>query len=420
MKNIFSLLLLSPILFLTISCSEDGAPENVKVNKQLIDLEITKSWATRGDLWLIATDASGEVLDYKRWKEEAHLVLTGDVFPDEKINILILFGRPGEGWAQELSIYSAVSPERKWMIGNVGGEWPDVLGSCSITWDNLPQTIDNSVPRIEGTQGYYPVGFAGSGSNLSIQGNYSLLNSPEEHMFACVGNVEEPSYFETDTLQPGKDYSYDYQSAFTPFENVVELKAPAKASYHVWCYGIKNDKLFTQASDGFQYTSSYNFGYRSGYDQYVGSVVQTRSNVSYLWNVVKPSLTSADFSFPIVDFTITNESFDDFSYTLQWNKNFVYHLSVWYTAWMENEQQTIARVNVYGNQRAGSQVIDKLPEEILSLYPRLTELKSFQYLESSFRFSDVETSYEESIDYMFDNTPKKYDPKTYYEITKWK
>jgi len=413
MKNIFILLFISSFLSQIISCS----PDNDVELEPLVTLEIHNYDA---DVWIFATDKSGELLDVKQWQGEPSLSLYGDVSQGERINFFLVFAddKLTNHKTRTVNAYKNILPGRTWQVGKTYEQPPTKSPETSVTLEDIPSEYQGG--QVVAQQGVYNTGWASCPTG-ACQYDMTLYSSLSPDILMTYSHpTADPVYFSTDALETGESYTLDFEGSFKSFDNVLRIP-PQDASFAFGeIGGVNGTNFFLNSIDGFHLSGGQvTLGFNDGYSNYYALVQRDIGGVQYEWSVLKPTLSLADFELPDFNFTITNESLMDFSFTNDWGKHIQHRQNNWHYHTRTGDVVTSFQVEVYASDEIGGIDLRNMPVDLVALYPGIGDVDKYEYFRSTFTFNDDEDfGFDEYLEEDFNEPGYPYQMYTYYVVGK--
>jgi hypothetical protein len=405
--------LLFLLLFLFFLSCQDTDEKNPKKNKVLIDMNIylnQNNVVVLPDLWLIASDKEGNILDKKHWQQEQTLELNGAVSATEKVNVMLFFATTYGTQTQYLmQVYSNVEPGRVWQLGKIQG---NVLkGTSYINFTNVPSqpeiygyqpgvTLNKSTNPSVGTTSSFSL----IGGTWNASGVYSFYDEDKLFLSFMPPNGV-PEYFETDSLKPYGNYTYNYDEVFVPFDHTLQLEG---ASYYSRAFvgAVKGSLFYGQGAREFP-SPTIKLGYNDGFDSYFVKFHASTVGYAFDWSVLTPTPTSDKFNLPTPDISVTSNSLSDFVCKInfsgnQWTKNFESRFSQWEVVLSTATNESFD-VFIYSDELSGGNILKNgLPDDIVAVYPDLNgKWNNLEHVTSGFIFNDDHQTYAQALEKRF-------------------
>jgi hypothetical protein len=400
------------IVLLAMASCDEG-----EHSKLLVDIEIAPGTALP-EFWLIATNESGEAIQQQQWHGEKHFQLRAPLSTPQKFNLILLFVEyPGKQKKFSIKAFEGLSPGRLWSLGE-SFNYTAPVGNFELSFNDVPNEDFENIRASQDENILHKTGACSvDGGLVNCNHQFELYATSRPVMFAYTPGNGVPMYFQPDTLTVGKSYIYNFSEVFQPFDHVVEI--PRHDEVFVVCdiQGIDSGKQYPQT---YYYSGdpgeNFKVGYNDGYAKYRAKYDTYFTGRFCSWTVVGSSLNANDFLLPENDFTIVDHSFQDFDFSIQWNKNLEYHRSEWIYFLPNTTGSETIRLELYGREGKGSNVIQAFPSVITNQHPDLLELDKLEHLLSEFTFNNGDVTYEDAIDEIFSvGVPE---PRTRYAIFK--
>jgi hypothetical protein len=404
LKPLAIFLMLAFIYALTSCEDKDIKPQ--PVDTDIIELKLEPASLNFQDIWVIATDNEGNVLGSKQWQQgETIINLRAPLLPEQDVNLLFFYsGRQENHQYNSLHAYRHIKPGRQWQIGKIPPyDSTPLSGTCELNILNIPDNYKNKSSMVA-EQGSKFLGYTPYWSNNDCNFTLPLYGTTNKAFFSYTPGDADPMYFETDTLQAGNSYTYDFNQTFTPFHNIITVPNPTADFLYAAISGVDADDKKHQQVQYFVNGASSNFkiGYNNGYDRYALYFSARKSNKDYSINVLNDGITPSDFAIPSEDFTILNTNSEHFAFTLDLDKSLQIRSSGWQKVWTQNDEHHNLYLYVYGGDEQGGISIKNFPDEMVNNYPELQTMDDLIYSYSFFIFTDVEQNYNDYLDEVFD------------------
>jgi hypothetical protein len=420
MKQITGILIaLGFMLF--ISCSENDVEKiDERKDTRIIDLELTKSYLTDYDMWIIATDLNGNILASKQCHDETLVTLNAQLKPDEKVNLIIFYGDKSTNAVKSnnFKAYTNVEPGRKWQIGKIASYTaPTAIGSSSFQIDNIPNQYLYSI-QVLGMQGDNSMISSPTHSGNSLICDLNFYNHSDNAFFSFVPGSEDPLYFETDTLQEEKSYNYDFNKIFSPFKNILSIPSPKEDFIVFMLGGVKNNSWNLQCTSYRSEKEQLKIGYNDGYEKYYAFYFYKRNGKRYTFSTFSDKLTADDFTPPNDDFTVLDSDMSQLDFTIDINRPLEYRVSSWSKYLPLDGGGHGLQIFLFGDQISGGLTLKKFPEEMITIYPELESMDNLTYGGSTFQFDNgAGNSYKNSLEKMFDDPVAGEDFTPFYQVS---
>jgi len=408
------------VLLAIISCQEDPTQPK-KVMTKLVDFELHSNYFDqRGDVWFVATDESGNILAQKQMTGEGQFSLSAEMLADEKFDLLIM-NVLKSSVTYDIVVYKNLTPGREWTLGI---PFPSIeeRGTYNVTWNGTPLDNKGYPVHIMGLNGSNVVGgftYSCSGDDCQMQ-YFTAPSDRATTLYSFVPGDAAPKYFETDAHTVSGSYTYEFEENFKLYDNVFTIEGSEGSQFNnSYVNGIDGDDVIGQSfyfNSLMTPVSVMQLGYNNGYDKYEGLVVYRKAPLTYTWSVVKTSLVAADFQFPEIPFTISDESFANFNVDVQWDKNLEYYRASWEKLWTDDGTQKKVRIYLYNDEVDNENALPTFPTEMTTAYPDLLEQIIGDATEAVLYFNDDERTYDQALDKFF--SPEAFEDRSTYQIAR--
>jgi hypothetical protein len=378
------------LLILLVFFSCDTSEENELIDTHIVDLDMTAATFSQSDIWILITDANGNLLNWKQWDHEPQISLNAALESDvDKVNILFFYGDNSGASTrmQNLTVYTNIAPGASWKIGPVSVGHSGNNESCSLNIENIPSGY-----QINDLEVFQDGWFAEKNTSCTAEAcnvDLYLFDASKKTIFSFTPGDVDPVYFETDTLQNGRSYTCNFESTFVPFQHI--LKIPNQVNNLVVSIfgGVRNNVWERQSLFATTLRANeFRIGYNDGYDQYQAMYFTLFNNKSYLVRVLAPEITAADFELPEKDFTVLNKDISHFNFSIDLAKTVENRLSRWQTNLVSNGVNEIFQVSVVGGHFHEAFTLKELPAPLTSAYAITQNIGDLTYINSTFTFVD--------------------------------
>jgi hypothetical protein len=407
------------LLMLLVLFSCDSSEENELIDTHIVDLDMTAASFSQSDIWVIVTDANGDLLNWRQWNHEPQISLNAALRPDvEKVNILF-FNGDNSGTSsrmQNLTAYTNITPGASWKIGPVSAGHSGNNESCSLNIQNIPSGyhINDLEVFQDGWFAEKGTSCAGEVCNVDLY----LFDATKKTIFSFTPGDVDPVYFETDTLQNGQSYTCDFGSTFVPFQHIVKIPNHVNNLVVSIFGGVRNNVWERQSLFAANLKSDeFRIGYNDGYDQYQAIYFTLLDNKSYLRRVLAAEITAADFELPDEDFTVLNKDISHFNFSIDLAKTVENRVSRWQTSLITSGVTDVFQVSVIGGHFHDAFTLKDLPPQLTSAYPITQNIGDLTYVNSTFTFVD-EGDYDTYLDRIFVNPVGNEPMGNFLEISK--
>ena len=408
------------VALFAISCNSDPG-QGDKTLMRVLDLEIYETFSTTNyDIWVIVSNASGDIISWKKWSHEPELSLDAQLSPNENVNISFFFGDAhphGEIVTHTLNAYTNITPGQHWKLGLTNQDAMANLGQCKMTVRDVPpQYNTQSLTAFQSNK------FVNISSDCSAGVcSFDLLLFDVEDPVLCSftpGNVD-PVYFKADTLQAGMSYDLDFNGNFFPFDHAVNIPHETNDFVVALIGGVEESRWKLQTVFFSSLTGDQlHMGYNDGFEQYQALYFTSRKGVSYSIRKLANEIKADDFVLPDQDFTVVNNEFGKFTFFSELPKTLESRSSRWSKQETVGLNTVIFNVFVAGGPSHDIFKLNNLLPEIGAAYPLASNLNDLTYQFSTFTFVDGGSDYQAFLQRTFIDPPLQDRLGSFIEITK--
>jgi hypothetical protein len=410
---------LAMCLTLVSSCDTEDPPV------QLFELEIRESYpSATSDNWVIASNMQGEPIASKFFENGETITLEGISPVEGLINITLVIFTPAANSSNDrdyffFNTYTDVPVGNKWYLKRLPPLASENAGKVAVHIANLPGS--NSDLSISSFNRRNEVTSSPDGSTISFQ--VGLRKSPSDLFFSVVDAT--PRFLKID-VGDGDELNFDYQSDFTPFDNILPLtfsvsnlvvniqgfNAPigdmqsTDRNYHA-------QSVYTGASTGVK------VGFNNGYNFYQSSWNATfpgARRVAYYKLGDPPNANSFDPR-PNLDFTVLDNAFA--SLQIDFSEDFSYCMNEYFAADEFSDNKPVTTWQIVRPVTSFVQPLVRFPDEMLERYAYLSSvIHIVNYQRSTFTLGINQGEYDHYLDERFRSGEFKLFPRETFSLTK--
>lgn len=401
------------------SCEDEAVPI------QLFELEVRDSYpSASSDNWVIASNMQGDPLAASFFESGETIVLNGLEPSEGLINITLVIFTPAAKSANDrdyyfFNTYTDVPVGDKWYLKRSPSLGSQSAGKVDIHIANLPG--NNSDLSISSFNRRNEVTSTWSGTTFNVQ--VGLRTSPSDLFFSIVDAT--PRFLKID-VGAGEVLSYDYQTDFKPFDNLIPLTFSVTnlvtniqgfngtmttaqntdLNYHT-------QSIYTGASAGVQ------VGFNNGYGFYQTSWSATfpgGRRVAYYKLGISPTAASFDPR-PTLDFRVIDTRFQSISFDL--SPEFDYCINEYFAADEISDNKPVSTWQIARPTTSFTLPLNRFPDEMISTNPYLSQVSFIVgYSRSTFVSSIADGEYSHYLDERFRSDEFKLFPRETYSLTK--
>jgi hypothetical protein len=403
-----------------LSCKEEE-PSPV----QLFELEVRDSYpSASSDNWVIASNMQGDPLAVSFFESGETVVLTGHEPADGLINITLVIFTPAPKSANDrdyyfFNTYTDVPVGDKWYLKRSPPLGTQTAGKVDIQIANLPG--NNSDLSISSFNRRNEVTGSWSGTTFNVQ--VGLRSSPSDLFFSVVDAT--PRFLKIDA-GAGQTLSYDYQTDFKPFDNLIPLTFSVNnlvvniqgfngpvASSQTTDLNYQTQSIYTGASTGVQ------VGFNNGYGFYQTSWNATfpgGRRVAYYKLGDSPAVGSFDPR-PALDFEVTDTRFASIAFDI--SPEFDYCINEYFAADEISDNKPVTTWQIARPTSSFKLPLNRFPDEMIATNPYLSSVSFIvNYSRSTFVSSIADGEYSHYLDERFRSGEFKLFPRETYSLTK--
>ncbi len=356
-----------------VSCREKEEAEPI----QIFELEVRESYpSASSDNWVIASNMQGDPIAVSSFESGQTVTLSAIDPPEHKVNITLVIFTPAPKSANDrdyyfFNTYADVPTGDKWYLKRLPGIGTSSAGKVDVHIANLPG--NNSDLSISSFNRRNEVTSAWNGTTYDVQ--IGLRKSPSDLFFSVVDAT--PRFLKIDA-DAGQNLSFDYQTDFKPFDNLIPLTfsinnlvvniqgfsvplgeaQSTDVSYHT-------QSIYTGASAGIKvgFNNGYNFYQTSWSGTFPGG-----RRVAY--NKLGNAPSSASFDpHPALDFDVTDTRIRATAF--EFNAEFDYCINEYFTADEFSNNKPVTTWQIARPTTSFVMPLNRFPDEMLATNPYL-------------------------------------------------
>lgn len=376
MKKLLSIL--SIFIAFSFTGCENSAGDPVK----LLSLTGNPTYLGGDENWIIVQSETGALLEYRKFEQNDVFVLeTTKNVPGSTMGVTILNYFDGDKERFELITYLQLEIGMDIKLNPLVVATDHngaVTGNFSFTVENYP-SFDNLV--MANKFGKSCGGWQNFPAEQKIRVDCESVANTNKYIFQMTDGAGDIKYKILEGVAPGGTYSSDY-SNLSDFDQTVNFSFPSTDD--VFCVVEAREQGQSLEESGFVLNLHYHLHLLSSFKTgYLNSLPNPRTllfldypTFSYYYSNIG-SVPDGNITWPsIADFSITNESLQNFSSTVP--PSFKSRYSTWR---YPSNPDAIANWKVMSSSK--SHTLAPLPTEILDLYPAL-RMGEFEYDNTGF------------------------------------
>jgi hypothetical protein len=390
----------------------------------LFELQIRESYPTSSsDNWVIASNKQGEPIASKSFESGETITLQGIAPSEPLINLTFLTFTPAANTNDRdyyfFSTYTDVPVGDRWNLKRLPAVTSQNAGTVGIHVANLPGS--NSDLSISSFNRRNDVTTSFEGGTMTFL--VGLRKSPSDLFFSVVDAT--PRFLKIDA-EAGQDLNFDYQSDFSPFDNILPLTFSVNnlvvniQGFNTLIAGTERtdmnyhtQSIYTGASTGVK------VGFNDGYSFYQTSWNATfpgGRGVSYYKLGDAPNANSFDPR-PTLDFSVVDNRFA--SLKIDFSDGFAYCLNEFFVADEFSNNKPVTTWQITRPVTSFKQPLLRFPGDMLEQYGYLAGLiQIVNYQKSTFTLAIQDGEYHHYLDERFRTSEFRLFPRETYSLAK--